>query len=69
MNGVSKACIEVEAALLELPLVDECVLLVRETQTSGQELVAYVVSSGSFSAERLQDHLQATLPDAPMPKR
>ena len=57
----------VEAALLEDAVVDECVVLIRETATSGSELVAYVVTSGVFSWERLQSHLQAVLPAAWVP--
>ena len=52
----------VEAALLEAPSVDACVVLKRKT-----ELVAYVVSSGRFLPERLHSHLQATLPAAMLP--
>ncbi len=57
----------VEATLLEDASVDDCVVLVRETATSGCELVAYVVMSGVFSPEQLQSHLQAVLPAAWVP--
>lgn len=57
----------VEAALLQDASVDDCVVLVRETATSGCELVAYVVSSGVFSPQRLQSHLQALLPTSWVP--
>lgn len=57
----------VEAALVEAPSVDACVVLERETQACGRELVAYVVSSGKFSPERLHSYLQATLPTAKLP--
>ena len=49
---------EAEAALLEAPSVEECRVLVRETETFGQELVAYVVLSGPFLPEQLSSHLQ-----------
>lgn len=55
----------VEAALLAHPSVDNCVVLVREAQTSKPELVAYVVSAGPFLLhwlERLESHLQGLLP-------
>lgn len=57
----------VEAALLDHPSVDDCVVLVREAETSRRELVAYVVSAGPFSLERLQSHLQALLPTTILP--
>ena len=56
-----------EAALLEDSSVDECVVLVREAETSQKELVAYVVSLGQFDAQRLQSHLQSILPAAWVP--
>ncbi len=61
----------VEAALLEDPSVDECVVLARETQTGDQQLVAYlvpVVPVGLFTSEKLEAHLQATLPDYMLPR-
>lgn len=56
-----------EAALLAHPSVNDCVVIVRETQLSRQELVAYVVSTGAFSWEQLQSHLQGVLPDIQLP--
>jgi acyl-coenzyme A synthetase/AMP-(fatty) acid ligase len=46
----------VEAALLEHPLIDDCVVLVRKKETSRRELVAYIVFAGSFS------YLAGTIP-------
>ncbi|MBW4593278.1 MAG: SDR family NAD(P)-dependent oxidoreductase [Brasilonema angustatum HA4187-MV1] len=57
----------VEAAVLDYPLIDDCVVLVREGKTSKPELVAYLVAAGSFSLEKLQSHLQGVLPAAKMP--
>ncbi len=57
----------VEAALLEDPSVDECAVLMRETETSSRELVAYVVSSRPFSPIQLQSHLETLLPAALLP--
>src|SRR5712691_6415080 len=58
----------VEAALLEDPSVDECVVLARKTQTGDQELVAYIVRVGLFTSDSLEAHLQATLPDYMLPR-
>lgn len=57
----------VEAAVLEYPSIDDCIVLKRQTETDIQELVAYVVSVGSFSLEQLQSHLQARIPAALIP--
>ena len=56
-----------EAALLAHPSVNDCVVIVRETQLSRQELVAYVVSTGAFSEEQLQSYLQGVLPNIQLP--
>ncbi|QDL10988.1 hypothetical protein DP113_26435 [Brasilonema octagenarum UFV-E1] len=58
----------VEAAVLGYPLIDDCVVLVREGKTSKPELVTYLVAGGSFSLEKLQSHLQGVLPAAIIPK-
>ncbi|ARV58501.1 hypothetical protein BZZ01_07480 [Nostocales cyanobacterium HT-58-2] len=57
----------VESVLLDYPLIDDCVVLVREAESSKRELVAYIVSAGTFSLEQLQSHLQAVLPAAIVP--
>ncbi len=44
---------EVEAALLQHPLVDDCVVLERATTTSDHALVAYVVWTGNIGAAPL----------------
>ncbi|MDF5728042.1 MAG: SDR family NAD(P)-dependent oxidoreductase [Rhizonema sp. PD38] len=49
------------AALLDHPLIKDCVILVREGESSRQELVAYVVASGTLSLEQLQFHVSAVL--------
>ncbi|MDF5712939.1 MAG: SDR family NAD(P)-dependent oxidoreductase [Rhizonema sp. NSF051] len=49
------------AALLDHPLIKDCVILVREGERSRQELVAYVVTSGALSLEQLQSHFSAVL--------
>ncbi|BDA72450.1 hypothetical protein CAL7716_066160 [Calothrix sp. PCC 7716] len=67
INGFHINLGELEAILLEDPLVDDCVVLVRETETFKQELVAYVVSSKPFSSERLAARLQQILPAFMLP--
>ena len=57
----------VSAALLNYPSIDDCVVLIKQTETNIQELVAYVVSIGSFPLEQLQSHLQARIPAALIP--
>lgn len=57
----------VEAAMLDHPLVDDCVVMVREAEMFRRELVAYVVLTGPFSLSQLQSHLQAVLPAAMLP--
>ncbi len=58
---------EIEAALLTAPLVEDCRVLVRETETTAPQLVAYVVLSKRFSLMQLQSHLQAMLPPHMLP--
>lgn len=59
-TGMSRVGLrEVEAALRDHPSVDDCVVLAREVQPVGQEMVAYVVVSGPFQPERLRAALPA----------
>ncbi len=58
---------EVEAALLMTPAVEDAWVLVRETETEGLQLVAYIVLKGAFNPEHLQSHLQAIIPAAVLP--
>ena len=58
---------EVEAALLAAPSVEDAKVLVRETEATGWQLVAYVVLSGAFNPEQLQSHLQTLLPAYMLP--
>jgi acyl-CoA synthetase (AMP-forming)/AMP-acid ligase II/NADP-dependent 3-hydroxy acid dehydrogenase YdfG/acyl carrier protein len=52
---------EVEIALLQAPGVNECAVLARESNDSGMQLIAYVVTSGFFLPERLNSFLQDKL--------
>jgi hypothetical protein len=57
---------EVEVALLQHPLVDDCVVLARATATSDRALVAYLVWTGNLGAGMLSADLFPMLP-APLP--
>ncbi len=52
----------VQRALLEDPAVAECAVLARDDGCSSQELVAYVVPSGSFVPQQLERRLGDRLP-------
>lgn len=67
INGSRVDLNQVEAALLDNPLVDSCVAMVKETDTLERELVAYLVPTGSFSLERLRAYLETRLPAAMRP--
>lgn len=56
----------IEAALLDDPAVEQCAVLPRAI-SGGSVLVAYIVASGTFAAERLRDHLSPQLPAALRP--
>jgi acyl-CoA synthetase (AMP-forming)/AMP-acid ligase II/acyl carrier protein len=58
---------EVEIALLQVPAVNECAVLARESDDCGMQLVAYVVTSGFFLPERLNSFLQDKLRPAMVP--
>lgn len=54
-------------AMLADPSIEDCVVLNRAKETSAPEFVAYVVSAGKFSPEKIHSHLQATLPSYLLP--
>ncbi|MEM9218550.1 MAG: condensation domain-containing protein, partial [Cyanobacteria bacterium P01_F01_bin.150] len=51
----------IEAGLLESPDIKDCIVLVRETASNEQMLVAYVVLAGSANREQVGTHLQKYL--------
>jgi amino acid adenylation domain-containing protein len=53
---------EVEAELQAHALVDRAFVMVREDVPGDRRLVAYVVATGSVSAEELKNHVRSTLP-------
>ena len=57
----------VAAALLTHPLINDCVVLIREAEPSKQELVAYIVSIEPVAIDLLQAYLQDLLPSAQQP--
>jgi acyl-CoA synthetase (AMP-forming)/AMP-acid ligase II len=59
---------KIELLLLQEPSINDCAVLLRETQTSEAELVAYIVSTSAFSPEHLASHLQNSFPVALHPK-
>ena len=59
---------QLTAALLAHTSIEDCAVLVRESQTSGQEIVAYIVLLGHLSSERLQAYLETAFPETNLPK-
>lgn len=62
IEGYQIALEEIEAAVLAIPVVEDCRVLARETITSTPELIAYVVLSERFRLEQLQNQVQSCLP-------
>ncbi|KAF3884406.1 MULTISPECIES: SDR family NAD(P)-dependent oxidoreductase [Nostocales] len=58
----------VESVLLEHISVEDCAVLIRETEISRPELVAYIVSQQPLESEQLQFHLQEVIPLPLLPK-
>ncbi|ADG98878.1 condensation domain protein [Segniliparus rotundus DSM 44985] len=58
----------VEAVLLNNPLIDDCAVLSRRTDSGATELVAYVATCAPVSAHRLSELARAALP-APLTPR
>jgi len=57
----------IEQALLTYPLVQDCRVLSKQCSSSGEQIVAYIVSKSDFSADKLHSYLQATLVDTILP--
>ena len=62
LNGGPVNLNEVEAALLEDPLVEACAVLIRKGDRTELELVPYLVATESLCPQRLQACLQNLLP-------
>jgi hypothetical protein len=57
----------IEAALLSLSFVQDCVVVEYPSEKQPQERVAYLVSSKSFNPQQLHSQLQQILPTTPLP--
>ncbi len=57
----------IEAALVSLSSIQDCVVLEETTDTKSVERVAYVVSSKPFNSQQLHLQLQKILPTTPLP--
>ncbi|MEH1991635.1 AMP-binding protein [Nostoc sp.] len=57
-----------ETALLTHPEIEECRVLIRETETADMWLVAYIIASGKCSLAQLNAYLQVHLPNTILPQ-
>ncbi|MEH2207655.1 MAG: SDR family NAD(P)-dependent oxidoreductase [Nostoc sp.] len=57
-----------ETALLTHPEIEECRVLIRETETADMWLVAYIVASGKCSLAQLNAYLQVHSPNTILPQ-
>jgi acyl-CoA synthetase (AMP-forming)/AMP-acid ligase II/NADP-dependent 3-hydroxy acid dehydrogenase YdfG/acyl carrier protein len=58
---------KIEAALLNEPSVNDCVVVVRKTVSLTEELVAYIVSSKPLLPEQLDSYLKKIIPTSDIP--
>ena len=58
---------EIEVAIRSSLTVDDCVVIKRQTKKLKEELVAYIIPSGSFAPEQILSHLQTILPSDLIP--
>jgi amino acid adenylation domain-containing protein/non-ribosomal peptide synthase protein (TIGR01720 family) len=58
---------EIETALARHPAVSRCVVVARDTGRGDPQLVAYVVTNGTFDIASARSHLATTLPDYMIP--
>ena len=66
-NGPTRNDEEVERCLLQSPAVHACCIVTRVAETLGPKPIAYVVPTGSFSAEELETHLRTLVPVEKLP--
>src|SRR5690606_3205051 len=59
---------EIENVLQEHPVVNQAVVLARDDNKGGKQLVSYIVSDGGFTKEDLIAHLNTRLPDHMVPR-
>ncbi|MGZ4857994.1 MAG: amino acid adenylation domain-containing protein [Candidatus Angelobacter sp.] len=70
LRGFRIELAEIEAALLEHPMVEQALAVVREDQPGEKRLVAYVISRGQTAkanTAELRDHLRVRLPEYMVP--
>jgi 2-aminobenzoate-CoA ligase len=60
-SGYNISGFEVEATLLEHPLVTECAVVAAPDDERGHIVKAFVVASGEVSVRELQDHVKARI--------
>ena len=68
-SGYNISGFEVEAALLEHPLVTECAVVAAPDEERGHVVKAFVVASAAVSARALQDHVKASIAPYKYPRR
>jgi len=68
-SGYNISGFEVEAALLEHPLVRECAVVAAPDDERGHVVMAYVVVSETVEARVLQDHVKALIAPYKYPRR
>jgi 2-aminobenzoate-CoA ligase len=68
-SGYNISGFEVEAALLEHPLVRECAVVAAPDSERGHVVMAYVVVSETVEARVLQDHVKAVIAPYKYPRR
>jgi 2-aminobenzoate-CoA ligase len=68
-SGYNISGFEVEAALLEHPLVVECAVVAAPDPERGHVVQAYVVAAAPVAATVLQDHVKALIAPYKYPRR
>ena len=68
-SGYNISGFEVEAALLEHPLVAECAVVAAPDETRGHVVKAYVVVSEAIEAEQLQDFVKERIAPYKYPRQ
>jgi 2-aminobenzoate-CoA ligase len=68
-SGYNISGFEVEAALLEHPLVADCAVVAVPDDERGHVVKAFVVATGEVGAKELQDHVKARIAPYKYPRR
>lgn len=59
---------EIEQHLVQYNLIDEAVVIVKENETTGKELIAYVRSTETLNVAMIQEHLTTRIPEYMLPE-